>query len=100
MPYATLTQLEETYGTDMLLDLTAMAVSPPPGSRNVRLGKVIKGPGGNWVPCATEVADGVYYSGLFMVGSGRRQVCASDVALPCADMALSRAIELASSAAA
>ncbi|MDU8911325.1 hypothetical protein [Aestuariicoccus sp. MJ-SS9] len=85
---------------DKLLDLSAKAVSPPPGSRNVRLGKVVEGPGGNWVPCATEVTSGVYYSGLFMVGSGRRQVCVTDVAMSCADMALSRAIRLASSAAA
>ena len=85
---------------EMLLDLSTMAVSPPPGSRNVRLGKIVKGPGGNWVPCATEVAQGVYYSGLFKVGSGQRQVCAADIPMSCADMALTRAIKLAASAAA
>lgn len=85
---------------EKLFDLSAMAVSPPSGSRNVRIGKVIEGPGGNWVPCATEIADGVYYSGLFKVGRGQRQVCAADQTMSCADMALLRAIKLASFAAA
>lgn len=74
--------------------------SPPPGSVNVCLGKIVEGPGGRWVPCATMVVGGVYYSGLFQVGPGRRQVCASDVVMPCAEAALTRAIELASTAAA
>jgi len=82
------------------LDPSIMVCSPPPGSVNVRVGKVVEGPGGRWVPCVTEIAGGVYYSGLFEVGPGRRQVCAADLTLPCADEALSRAIELASSAAA
>ena len=84
----------------ILLDPSAMVSSPPPGSVNVRLGKTVEGPGGRWVPCATEIAEGVYYSGLFEVGPGRKQVCAADLPLPCADAALLRAIELASSAAA
>ena len=83
-----------------LINASAMVSSPPPGSVNVRVGKTIKGPGGKWVPCATEIAGGVYCSGLFEVGPGRRQVCAADRPLLCADEALSRAIELASSAAA
>jgi hypothetical protein len=74
--------------------------SPPPGSINVRLGKKVEGPGGKWIPCATKVADGSYYSGLFQVGPGQRQVCAASLPLHCPDEALSRAIELASSAAA
>ena len=83
-----------------LIASSAMVSSPPPGSVNVRVGETIKGPGGKWVPCATEIAGGVYCSGLFEVGHGRRQVCATDLQLPCADEALSRAIELACSAAA
>ena len=83
-----------------VLDPSVMMSSPPPGSVNVRVGKSVEGPGGRWVPCATEIASGVYYSGLFEVGPGRRQVCATGFALPCADEALSRAMELASSAAA
>ncbi len=83
-----------------LIDSSAMVSSPPPGSVNVRVGKTINGPGGKWVPCATEISDGVFCSGLFEVGPGRKQVCAADLPLPCADEALSRAIELASSAAA
>lgn len=78
---------------------TVTVISPPPGSVNVRVGKTVEGPGGRWIPCATEIADGVYYSGLFQVGPGRRQVCA-DLPLPSAEEALSRAIELASTAAA
>ena len=83
-----------------LLDPSVMVTSPPPGSVNVRIGRSVEGPGGKWVPCATEIAGGVYCSGLFEVGPGRRQVCTADLPLPCADEALSRAIELAFSAAA
>jgi hypothetical protein len=83
-----------------LLDPSVMVSSPPPGSVNVRVGKTVEGPGGRWIPCATEIAGGVYCSSLFEVGPGRRQVCAADLTLPCADEALSRAIALASSAAA
>jgi hypothetical protein len=82
-----------------LLEPSIMVSSPPPGSVNVRIGKTVEGPGGRWVPCATRIAGGVYYSSLFEVGPGRRQVC-SDFPLPTADEALSRAIELASTAAA
>jgi len=83
-----------------LINSSVRVSSPPPGSVNVRVGKKVMGPGGNWVPCATKVEGGVYYSSLFEVGPGRRQVCAADLCLPCADEALSRAIELASCAAA
>ena len=89
-----------SYKIEKLLDLSAMAVSPPPGSKNVRLGRVVEGPGGKWIPCATEIAEGIYYPGLFKVGAGQRQVCEAEVGMNCADMALSRAIELASCAAA
>lgn len=83
-----------------LLDPSVMVSSPPPGSVNVRVGRTVEGPGGKWVPCATEISGGVFFSGLFQVGPGRRQVCAADLPMHCADEALSRAIELASSAAA
>lgn len=82
-----------------LLDPSITVSSPPPGSVNVRIGKTVEGPGGRWVPCATRIAGGVYYSGLFEVGPGKRQVC-SEFPLSTADEALSRAIELASTAAA
>lgn len=82
-----------------LFDPAALVASPPPGSVNVRVGRVVEGPGGKWVPCATKVAAGVYYSSLFQVGPGQRQVCLADVSMPCAEMALSRAIELANAAA-
>ena len=83
-----------------LFDVPTTMSSPPPGSVNVRVGKFVDGPGGRWVPCATKTTGGDYYSGLFQVGPGQRQVCAADIALRCPDAALSRAIELASSAAA
>ena len=63
-------------------------------------GEKVEGPGGDWIPCATKMADGTYYSGLFQVGPGKRQVCAASLPLRCPNEALSRAIELASSAAA
>ncbi len=82
------------------LSKSATLSSPPPGSINVLLGTKIDGPGGKWIPCATKTVDGSYYSGLFQVGPGKRQVCAASVPLRCPREALSRAIELASSAAA
>lgn len=82
-----------------LLDPTLLATNPPTGSRNVRRGNAVEGPGGRWIPCATEVSRGVYYSGLFQVGPGQRQVCIPDRVMSCADKALQRAIELANSAA-
>jgi hypothetical protein len=79
----------------------SLAISaPPPGSVNVRFGKSIEGPGGRWVPCVTQVADGLFCSSLFEVGPGRRQVCAATSRFHCADQALQSAIELASTAAA
>lgn len=83
-----------------LLDPSVIVSSPPPGSINVRVGKSVEGPGGRWVPCATEISGGVFCSGVFEVGPGRRQVCAANIQLHSADEALSRAIELACSAAA
>lgn len=83
-----------------LFDLSEMAASPPPGAQNVRRGAIVKGPGGNWVPCAIKIAPGTFYSGLFQVGPGQRQVCIPDVTMSCADAALLRAITLASFAAA
>jgi hypothetical protein len=74
--------------------------APPPGSVNVKFGKSIEGPGGRWVPCATQVADGRFCSSVFEVGPGRRQVCAATSRFNCADEALLTAIELASTAAA
>ena len=74
--------------------------SPPQGSVNVRLGNVVQGPGGKWVPCATEVSDGVYCSGLFEVGPGKRQVCVAGVPCRSPELALYRAIQIASTAAA
>ena len=83
-----------------LLNKSATLSNPPPGSINVLVGKKVEGPGGKWIPCATQTADGAYYSGLFQVGPGQRQVCAAHVPLHCPNEALSRAIELASQAAA
>lgn len=85
---------------DHLIASSAMVSSPPPGSVNVRVGDTVMGPGGKWIPCATKIAGGVYCSGLFEVGPGRRQVCAIDRCLNSADEALALAVELASSAAA
>lgn len=82
-----------------LIDGQAKFSSPPPGSVNVLLGEGIEGPGGRWIPCATKIKDGAYYSGLFQVGPGQRQVCAANMPFYCPQKALSRAIKLASSAA-
>ena len=82
------------------IDNSATFSSPPPGSINVLVGSKVEGPGGKWIPCATKIADGSYYSGIFQVGPGQRQVCAASVPLHCPNEALSRAVELASSAAA
>ena len=82
------------------IDQSVGLASPPPGSINVLVGKKVGGPGGEWVPCATKTADGAYYPGLFQVGPGKRQVCATGISLHCPNEALSHAIDLASSAAA
>ena len=74
--------------------------NPPKGSVNVMLGKAIKGPGGRWIPCATQAPSGTYYSGLFRVGPGERQLCARQAPSKTAKEALSAAIRLAESAAA
>lgn len=84
---------------DQLLDLLDIVSAPPPGSVNVRVGPSVEGPGGRWVPCVSR-ASGVYYSSLFQVGPGRRQVCAAGAPFRSADDALRSAIELACSAAA
>ena len=81
-------------------DPTIMVSGPPPGSINVRVGETIEGPGGKWVPCATEVCGGVFCSSLFEVGPGRRQVCAANTSFSSADEAFHHAIDLAYSAAA
>ena len=72
---------------------------PPPGAVNVCRGVAIEGPGGRWVPCATQVSDGTYLSALFEVGPGKRQVCL-DMPVLSAEEALKRATHLASAAAA
>jgi len=82
------------------VQLSPAISAPPPGSVNVRFGRSIEGPGGRWVPCVTQVADGLFCSSLFEVGPGRRQVCAASFRFHCADEALQSAIELASTAAA
>ncbi len=86
--------------TICLFDLSLALSCPPAGSVNVRFGKAVEGPGGRWVPCVTEISQGVYYSSIFQVGRGQRQVCASNHPCRSTDKALSRAIELASNAAA
>ena len=83
-----------------ILGPSVVMTGPPPGSVNVRVGKGIEGPGGRWIPCATEISEGVFCSGLFQVGPGQRQVCATDAPVGSADEALTRAVALASSAAA
>ena len=79
---------------------SAELTGPPPGSVNVRVGKSIVGPGGLWVPCATEVSGGVFLPGLFEIGPGKKQVCAPNSPSTSADEALSKAKLLAVFAAA
>ncbi len=81
------------------INSSAALSSPPAGSINVLRGRKVEGPGGGWVPCATKTADGTYYPGLFQVGRGQRQVCATNTPHRCPSEALSRAIALAFSAA-
>ena len=83
-----------------MFDTSVSVSSPPPGSVNVRIGTAVEGPGGRWVPCASAIAEGAYVSCVFEVGPGRKQVCAANGPTHCADEALSRAIELAATAAA
>ena len=83
-----------------LLETTTTLSTPPAGSVNVRVGRAVEGPGGRWIPCATQVAGGRFVPGLFQVGPGRSQVCRFDRDLPSPEAAFSEAIELAACAAA
>jgi hypothetical protein len=85
---------------DILFDVSVLMSSPPPGTVNVRIGEAVEGPGGRWIPCASAIADGAFVSCVYEVGPGRRQVCAATNTTYCADEALSRAMELAATAAA
>jgi len=82
-----------------LLDPSRMMTCPPPGAVNVAVGKAVDGPGGTWVPCVTEVAAGVFWSGVFEVGPGRHQVC-DQTNLATVEDAFGQAKALAASAAA
>ena len=73
---------------------------PPPGSVNVRIGRAVEGPGGRWIPCASETAHGTYLACIYEVGPGRKQVCVGDRATHSIDDALSCATEVAATAAA
>lgn len=76
-------------------------LSPPPvGSVNVRLGSAVQGPGGRWVPCATRTPSGTYFSGLFQVGPGQKQLCAHKIPARTVDEAFNKAVDLATFAAA
>ena len=83
-----------------LLDPSAKVTAPPEGSVNVAVGEPVSGPGGQWVPSVTRTTAGRFYPAVFEVGPGHRQVCATEQDLPNARQALTRAIELASFAAA
>ena len=83
-----------------LFDKSILVSQPPSGSVNVRFGNAIEGPGGRWIPCASAIADGAYVSCVYEIGPGRKQVCDANRPTYCADEALSRAIELATTAAA
>lgn len=72
---------------------------PPKGSVNVRIGNLVEGPGGRWIPCASITKEGAYLSCVYEVGPGRRQVCAANIPSACVDEALSYATELAATAA-
>lgn len=85
---------------DKLFKTSVLVSSPPPGSVNVQIGSAVEGPGGRWIPCASAITDGAYVSCVYQVGPGNRQVCATIHPTYCADEALSRAIQLASTAAA
>lgn len=85
---------------EKFFDRSVLVSSPPPGSVNVRIGNPVEGPGGRWIPCASAIAAGEYVSCVYEVGPGRRQVCSAIPPMPCVEEALSRAIELASTAAA
>ncbi len=69
--------------------------SPPPGAVNVDRGRPVEGPGGRWVPCATQVSSKSYVPGIFQVGIGMKQVCATDASFTCPGEALTHAEALA-----
>ncbi|WP_299689995.1 hypothetical protein [uncultured Tateyamaria sp.] len=87
-------------GIDRVFDALSHVSSPPPGAVNVGFGAAVEGPGGRWVPCASVVGNGVYLPCVYEVGPGRRQVCGSEWPSHSQDDAMSRAVELAVTAAA
>jgi hypothetical protein len=84
---------------EKLFDKFVIVSCPPAGSVNVRIGNVVEGPGGRWIPCASITKDGAYLPCVYEVGPGRRQVCAANSPRVCADEALSCATDLAATAA-
>lgn len=83
-----------------LFDSSVHVSCPPPGSVNVRVGTAVEGPGGRWVPCASQVANGEYMACVYEVGPGRKQVCVDADPTHSIEEALSRAVEVAACVAA
>ena len=65
-----------------LINYSATLSSPPPGSINVLVGQKVEGPGGDWIPCATKMADGT--SILVCFKSGRESGKSAQQACRCA----------------
>jgi len=82
-----------------ILGPSAELSCPPPGSINVKVGNLIIGPGGSWVPCATR-AGKLYLAGLFQIGPGQRQVCEVRQTFANESDAFFKAVKMATSAAA
>jgi hypothetical protein len=85
--------------TTTLIDWSDLVSCPPAGSRNIKIGSAVMGPGGRWVPCASATIEGSFLPCVFEVGSGHKQVCLANRPSQNADEALCRAIELAAIAA-
>jgi hypothetical protein len=90
---------ERAMSIEQLFEKFIVVSRPPAGSINIRIGNIVEGPGGKWIPCASVTKDGAYFPCVYEVGPGRRQVCAANSPTSCADEALCRATELAATAA-
>lgn len=64
-------------------------------SRNVRVGEVIQGEGGWFVPVATETEPGCFVSGVLPVEPGCLQVAFPEPVWSCPDIALGAAEKIA-----
>jgi len=67
----------------------------PMNARNARVGNVVSGDGGDWLPVAAEVEPGKYLSGVVKIEPGFKQVVFPVPVWTCPDVAFLAATRVA-----